>query len=76
VSNEADEVLSGIKATLGRLDLVVGNLDTGSLNDALANIKLASRDLDDTLIKLQKYPAGFLLGKPPPPARGVEKARE
>jgi ABC-type transporter Mla subunit MlaD len=76
VSNDADEVLTGIKGTLGRLDLVVGNLDTGSLNDAFANIRLASRDLDDTLIKLQKYPAGFLLGRPPPPARSVEKARE
>ena len=76
VSNDADEVLRGMKSTLGRLDMVVGNLDTGSLNDALANIRLASRDLDDTLVKLQKYPAGFLLGRPPPPARSVEKARE
>ena len=76
VSNDADEVLRGMKSTLGRLDLEVGNLDTGSLNDALANIRLATRDLDDTMRKLQKYPAGFLLGGPPPPARSVEKARK
>jgi ABC-type transporter Mla subunit MlaD len=76
LSNDADEALTGVKATLDRLDLVVGNLDTGSLNDAFANMRLASKDLDDTLVKLQKYPAGFLLGRPPPPARSVEKARE
>jgi ABC-type transporter Mla maintaining outer membrane lipid asymmetry ATPase subunit MlaF len=35
VSNDADEVLSGLKGLLGRVDLLVANLDTGSLNDAL-----------------------------------------
>jgi ABC-type transporter Mla subunit MlaD len=75
LSNNADEMLTGLKSVLGRVDLVVGNLDTGSLNDALANLRLASRDLDDTLRKLQKYPAGFLLGRPPPPATSLEKTR-
>jgi hypothetical protein len=39
-------------------------------------MRLATKDLDDTLRKLQKYPAGFLLGRPPPPAKSVEKARK
>ena len=73
LSNDADEAFRGVTATLGRVDQVVGNLDTGSLNDALANLRLASGDLDDSLVKLQKYPSGFLLGRPPPPARSVEK---
>lgn len=72
LSNNADEMLTGLKTVLARMDLVVANLDSGSLNDALANLRLASRDLDDTLRKLQKYPAGFLLGKPPPPARSLK----
>lgn len=76
VSNDADEVLRGMKSTLGRVDMVVGNLDAESLNEALGNMRVASRDLDDTLRKLQKYPAGFFLGRPPPPAKSVEKARK
>lgn len=72
LSNNADQMLTGLKTVLARMDLVVANLDSGSLNDALANLRLASRDLDDTLRKLQKYPAGFLLGKPPPPARSLK----
>ena len=75
VSNHADEALTGMKGVLGRVDQVVANLDTGSLNDALANLRLASRDLDDTLRKLQKYPSGFLLGRPPPAVRSLEKVR-
>jgi len=74
LSHDADEALRGVTGTLGRVDQIVGNLDTGSLNDALANLRRASGDLDDTLVKLQKYPSGFLLGRPPPPARSVEKA--
>lgn len=74
LSNNADEMLTGLKRVLGGVDLVVANLDTGSLNDALASLRLASRDLDDTMRKLQKYPAGFLLGRPPPPASSLEKA--
>lgn len=74
LSNDADGVVTGIKGFLGRLDLVVANLDTGSLNDAIANLRLASKDLDDTMRKLQKHPASFLLGRPPPPARSLEKA--
>jgi ABC-type transporter Mla subunit MlaD len=76
VSNDADEVLTGVKGTIRQLNVFMANLDTASLNDSLANLRLASRDLDDTLLKLQRYPAGFLLGRPPPPARGVEKDKE
>ena len=65
LSNDADELLVGVKGTMHHLDLVVANLDAGSLNDALTNIRLATKDLDETLRKLNQYPAGFLFGKPP-----------
>jgi hypothetical protein len=55
------------------LDLVVANLDAGSLNDALAYVRLATKDLDETLRKLKQYPAGFLFGKPPAPVSLPEK---
>jgi len=67
LSNDADQ-------TLRHLDLVVANLDTGSLNDALANMRLATQDLDETLRKLKQYPAGFLMGQPPAAVRFPEKA--
>jgi len=67
---------TSVQTTMRRLDLVVANLDAGSLNDALANVRLATKDLDDTLRKFKRYPAGFLLGNPPPLAKSPEKVRE
>jgi hypothetical protein len=74
LSNDADELLGDVKGTMRHLDLVVANLDTGSLNDALAYVRLAAKDLDETLHKLKQYPAGFLLGRPPAAVRIPEKA--
>jgi ABC-type transporter Mla subunit MlaD len=74
LSNDADELLVNANGTIGHLDLVVANLDAGSLNDALANIRLATKDLDETLRKLKQYPAGFLFGKPPAPVSFPQKA--
>ena len=65
LSNDADELLVGVKGTMSHLDLVVANLDTGSLNEALANARLATKDLDETVRKLKQYPSGFILGGPP-----------
>ena len=74
LSNDADDLMLGVKGTMHRLDSVVANLDTGSLNDALANARLATKELDDTLRKLKQYPPGFLLGKPPATVKFPEKA--
>ena len=65
LSNDADEVLGNVNGTIHHLDLVVANLDAGSLNDALAYVRVATKELDETLRKLKQYPAGFLLGRPP-----------
>jgi ABC-type transporter Mla subunit MlaD len=67
LSNDANELLVTANGT-------IRNLDTGSLNDALAYVRQASKDLDETLRKLKQYPAGFLLGTPPPAVRFPEKA--
>lgn len=76
LSNDADELLVGVKGTMRHLDLVVANLDTGSLNDALANARLATKELDETLRKLKQYPAGFLFGKPPATVKLPEKVAQ
>jgi ABC-type transporter Mla subunit MlaD len=74
LSSDADGLLADVKGTIRHLDLVVANLDTGSLNDALAYARLAAKDLDETLRKLKQYPSGFLLGRPPSAVRIPEKA--
>ena len=76
LSTDADDLLTSVHGTMRRLEVVVANLDAGSLNDALANVRLATKDLDDTLRKFKQYPAGFLLGKPPPAIKSLEKKRE
>src|SRR5581483_9144131 len=58
LSKDADELLLNVNGT-------VRNLDTGSLNDVLANVRAVTKDLEETLSKLKKYPAGFLLGNEP-----------
>jgi len=73
LSHDADDLLANVNGTVRHLDLVVANLDAGSLNDALACARVATKDLDDTLRKLKQYPAGFLLGKPPAPVSLPEK---
>jgi hypothetical protein len=76
LSNDADELLGGVKGTMHHLDLVVANLDAGSINDALVNIRQATKNLDETLRKLKQYPAGFLLGRPPAAVKIPEKAEK
>ena len=73
LSNDADELLANVNGTIRHLDLVVANLDAGSLNDALAYVRVATKELDETLRKLKQYPAGFLLGKPPARVKLPEK---
>ena len=73
LSKDADEVLGNVNGTIRHLDLVVANLDAGSLNDALAYVRVATKELDETLRKLKQYPAGFLLGRPPAPVSLSEK---
>ena len=65
LTKDADELLANMNGTIHHVDLVVANLDSGSLNDALVNMRSASKELDETLRKLKQYPAGFLLGRPP-----------
>lgn len=73
IAHHADDVVTQLRDTIGKLDKAVANLDFGSLNETLENIRRASRDLDETLTRIKQYPAGALLGQPPPPARSVER---
>ncbi|MGH7967136.1 MAG: MlaD family protein [Limisphaerales bacterium] len=69
LSGDADALVVNMNGT-------IRNLDTASLNEALANIRLATQDLDETLRKLKQYPSGFPLGKPPAAVKIPEKAEK
>lgn len=73
ISRNADQVLLEAHGTVARLDHVLSNLDTASLNETLDNIQRATQELDEALRQFKQYPAGVLFGKPPPPARSVGK---
>jgi len=73
ITRRADELVGQLQAAAARLDRDLANLDFGSLNETLENFRRASRELNQTLSRIKQYPAGALLGRPPPPAKSVER---
>jgi ABC-type transporter Mla subunit MlaD len=76
ISGNADQVLAQLQRTAHQLDHIVENLDATSLNESLENVRRASQDLEQALRQLKQYPAGVLLGEPPPPAKSVERSHK
>lgn len=74
-SHDADALLLRLQTTVGQLDTLLGNLNAGSLNDTLSNVRRASMELEETLRELKQYPAGFIFGVPPPPVKAVAPGR-
>ncbi|MDB6065077.1 MAG: hypothetical protein JWR26_1285 [Pedosphaera sp.] len=54
------------------LQQVLANLDSGNLNETLANAREATEQLKILLGGLKQQPSSILFSKPPPPARSVE----
>lgn len=82
IVNDADALLTRAQQTIGHVDQAVGRLgqtiggvDINVLNDMLENLRRASRELKETINNIKQYPAGAILGKPPAPARSVERPR-
>ncbi len=50
-------------------------VDVNALNDTLAGTREAARNLNEAIEELKKYPSGFILGGPPPPAAGLQKEK-
>lgn len=71
VTHDADSLLSHLQLTLQHLDAALDQVNSGSLNQTLANVRRASVELEETLRELKQYPAGFIFGNPPPPAKAV-----
>ncbi len=82
IANDADallgrmqQALGRIDQTIGRTDQAIGNVDINVLNETLENLRRASRELKETINNIKEYPAGAIFGKPPEPARSVERPR-
>ena len=71
ISRNADGLLSELRDTNKRLGVAIDRIDTGPLNETLANARVATENVNGVLESLRQYPSGFLFGNPPAPARSV-----
>ena len=79
VGKNANLLLLGLQDTNARLERTAGrlsNIDFRNLNDTLAGTREATRELNEVLEQLNRYPAGFLFGDPPPPASALSKEKK
>jgi len=79
VGKNANQLLLGLQDTNARLERTANRLsgvDFRNLNDTLAGTREATRELNDVLEELKRYPSGFLFGDPPPPAAAVAKEKK
>jgi paraquat-inducible protein B len=75
VVTDADALIARLQQTVGRLDQTIGNVDINLVNETLENLRRASRELNETIVNIKQYPAGAILGRPPEPARSVERPK-
>jgi ABC-type transporter Mla subunit MlaD len=72
IGRNADGLLAELRTTNGKLQKTLENLNSASVPEALANLRLATENVNEILEELKRYPSGFLFGQPPPPARSVQ----
>jgi phospholipid/cholesterol/gamma-HCH transport system substrate-binding protein len=75
LARSADGLFGRLTQLAGRLDTTLGNLDNAPVNSTLEGIRDAAGQLNEVLHELKQYPSGFIFGKPPQPARSVDRAR-
>jgi ABC-type transporter Mla subunit MlaD len=73
IARHADELVGRLQTASSKLNQALANLDLASFNETLENLRRVSQELDETIIHIKQYPAGALFGRPPPPARSVER---
>jgi hypothetical protein len=72
LATRAERLLEQLRGSVAQLDSKLAGLDTAPLNETLVNAREATANLSDAARQLKEYPAGFLFGAPPPPARSVK----
>jgi len=75
LGQDTSKLLNNVDARMTILLDKLSGIDVNSLNDTLAGTREAARNLNEAIEELKKYPSGFLLGGPPPPATGLEKEK-
>ncbi len=79
LGRNANQLVLGLQGTNERLERMAGrlsNVDFRNLNDTLAGTRQATRELNEVLEELHRYPAGFLFGDPPPQASALSKEQK
>ena len=72
LAEEVTGLVGQLQATVAKLQPGLANFDFDALNQTLTNARRTINDMDQVLLELKQYPAGFLFGQPPPPVKGVK----
>lgn len=75
IGTNANVLLLGLQDSNAKLQSVLDHLGTAPWGQTVDNLRQSLVTLNAVLLELKQYPAGFLLGKPPLPAHGVQPAR-
>jgi hypothetical protein len=73
---DTSKLVNDLDARMTALLDKLSAIDVNALNDTLGGTREAARNLNEAIEELKKYPSGFILGGPPPPAAGLEKEKK
>jgi len=76
LGQDTGKLVNDVDARMTILLEKLSGIDVNALNDTLAGTREAARNLNEAIEELKKYPSGFLLGGPPPPATGLQKEKK
>ncbi len=76
VSTNADSLLADLRNTNTKLQLVLDNVGNVPMQATVGDLRMMVQTLNDVLVELKRYPAGFIFGQPPPPARSVQTSQK
>lgn len=72
LGTNADKLVIGLQETNDKLQRVLDNVGTIPLSETVADVRQSFETLNQVLLELKQYPSGFIFGRPPPPAKGVQ----
>ncbi len=76
VSTNAVGLLADLRDTNTKLQLVLDNVGNVPMQATVGDLRMMVQTLNDVLVELKRYPAGFIFGQPPPPAKSVQMSQK
>jgi len=76
VSDNANSLLKELNQTALRLQTLTSKINTLPMNDTLSELQRTLATLNEVLLELKRYPAGFFLGEPPAPIKTIQPVKE